>query len=243
MADSKDYYSVLGVSKDATADELKRAYRKLAKQYHPDAQHTEEDKKNAEAKFKEINEAYSVLSDENKRAQYDRFGSNFEQAGFGGGYGNYGGAYGFNGFSGMDIDLEDILGSVFGGGFSSAKKAQGPSRGADIKTTLSLKFEEAAFGVKKEINITRNEKCDCCNGSGAKPESKIITCDKCGGRGKIQMTQNTIMGSFSTVKTCDKCSGSGKVIETPCEKCSGKGIVRRSRKIEINVPADRKSVV
>ena len=211
MADSKDYYSVLGVSKDATADELKRAYRKLAKQYHPDAQHTEEDKKNAEAKFKEINEAYSVLSDENKRAQYDRFGSNFEQAGFGGGYGNYGGAYGFNGFSGMDIDLEDILGSVFGGGFSSAKKAQGPSRGADIKTTLSLKFEEAAFGVKKEINITRNEKCDCCNGSGAKPGSKIIT--------------------------CDKCSGSGKVIETPCEKCSGKGIVRRSRKIEINVPA------
>ena len=237
MAESKDYYSILGVSKDATADDLKRAYRKLAKQYHPDAQHTEEDKKNAEAKFKEINEAYSVLSDENKRAQYDRFGSNFEQAGFGGGYGNYGGAYGFDGFGGMDIDLEDILGSVFGGGFSSSKKSQGPSRGSDIKTTMSLKFEEAAFGVKKEINITRNEKCDCCNGSGAKPGSKIITCDKCGGRGKIQMTQNTIMGSFSTVKTCDKCSGTGKVIETPCEKCSGKGIVRKSRKIEINVPA------
>ena len=237
MAESKDYYSILGVSKDATADDLKRAYRKLAKQYHPDAQHTEEDKKNAEAKFKEINEAYSVLSDENKRAQYDRFGSNFEQAGFGGGYGNYGGAYGFDGFGGMDIDLEDILGSVFGGGFSSSKKSQGPSRGSDIKTTMSLKFEEAAFGVKKEINITRNEKCDCCNGSGAKPGSKIITCDKCGGRGKVQITQNTIMGAFSTVKTCDKCSGSGKVIETPCEKCSGKGIVRKSRKIEINVPA------
>ena len=237
MAESKDYYSILGVSKDATADDLKRAYRKLAKQYHPDAQHTEEDKKNAEAKFKEINEAYSVLSDENKRAQYDRFGSNFEQAGFGGGYGNYGGAYGFDGFGGMDIDLEDILGSVFGGGFSSSKKSQGPSRGSDIKTTMSLKFEEAAFGVKKEINITRNEKCDCCNGSGAKPGSKIITCDKCGGRGKVQITQNTIMGAFSTVKTCDKCSGTGKVIETPCEKYSGKGIVRKSRKIEINVPA------
>ena len=237
MAESKDYYSILGVSKDATADDLKRAYRKLAKQYHPDAQHTEEDKKNAEAKFKEINEAYSVLSDENKRAQYDRFGSNFEQAGFGGGYGNYGGAYGFDGFGGMDIDLEDILGSVFGGGFSSSKKSQGPSRGSDIKTTMSLKFEEAAFGVKKEINITRNEKCDCCNGSGAKPGSKIITCDKCGGRGKVQITQNTIMGAFSTVKTCDKCSGTGKVIETPCEECSGKGIVRKSRKIEINVPA------
>ncbi len=241
MAESKDYYSILGVSKDATADDLKKAYRRLAKKYHPDAQHTEEDKKNAEAKFKEINEAYSVLSDENKRAQYDRFGSNFEQAGgFGGGYGNYGGAYGFSGFDGfggIDIDLEDILGSVFGGGFSSSKKSQGPSRGADIKTTLSIKFEEAAFGVKKEINVTRNEKCDSCNGSGAKPGSKIITCDKCGGRGKIQVTQNTIMGAFSTVKTCDKCNGSGKVIETPCEKCSGKGIVRKSRKIEINVPA------
>ena len=239
MAESKDYYSILGVSKDATADDLKRAYRKLAKQYHPDAQHTEEDKKKAEAKFNEINEAYSVLSDENKRAQYDRFGSNFEQAGFGGsGFGGYSNAYDFSGFGGIDFDLEDILGSVFGGGFgSSSKKSQGPTRGADIRTNMSLKFEEAAFGVKKEISITRNEKCDSCNGSGAKPGSRIITCDKCGGRGKIQMTQNTIMGAFSTVKTCDKCSGTGKVIETPCEKCSGKGIVRKSRKIEINVPA------
>ncbi len=239
MAESKDYYSILGVSKDATADDLKRAYRKLAKQYHPDAQHTEQDKKNAEAKFKEINEAYSVLSDENKRAQYDKFGSNFEQAGFGGsGFGGFnGGAYDFSGFGGIDIDLEDILGSVFGGGFGSSKKSQGPVRGADIRTSISLKFEEAAFGVKKEINVTRNEKCDTCNGSGAKPGSKIITCDKCGGRGKIQMTQNTIMGAFSTVKTCDKCSGTGKVIETPCEKCSGKGIVRKTKKIEINVPA------
>ena len=239
MAESKDYYSILGVSKDATADDLKRAYRKLAKQYHPDAQHTEEDKKKAEAKFKEINEAYSVLSDENKRAQYDRFGSNFEQAGFGGsGFGGYSNAYDFSGFGGIDFDLEDILGSVFGGGFgSSSKKSQGPTRGADIRTNMSLKFEEAAFGVKKEISITRNEKCDSCNGSGAKPGSRIITCDKCGGRGKIQMTQNTIMGAFSTVKTCDKCNGTGKVIETPCEKCSGKGIVRKSRKIEINVPA------
>ena len=239
MAESKDYYSILGVSKDATADDLKRAYRKLAKQYHPDAQHTEEDKKKAEAKFKEINEAYSVLSDENKRSQYERFGTTFEQAGFGGsGFGGYSNAYDFSGFGGIDFDLEDILGSVFGGGFgSSSKKSQGPTRGADIRTNMSLKFEEAAFGVKKEISITRNEKCDSCNGSGAKPGSRIITCDKCGGRGKIQMTQNTIMGAFSTVKTCDKCSGTGKVIETPCEKCSGKGIVRKSRKIEINVPA------
>ena len=147
MAESKDYYQILGVSKDATADDLKKAYRKLAKQYHPDAQHTEADKKNAEAKFKEINEAYSVLSDDTKRAQYDRFGSNFEQAGFGGGsYGSYGGFGGFDGF-GMDIDLEDILGSVFGGGFSSTRKSSCPTKGADIRTTLNLKFEEAAFGV------------------------------------------------------------------------------------------------
>lgn len=238
MAESKDYYQILGVSKDATADDLKKAYRKLAKQYHPDAQHTEADKKNAEAKFKEINEAYSVLSDDTKRAQYDRFGSNFEQAGFGGAgaYGNYGGFGGFDGF-GMDIDLEDILGSVFGGGFSSSRKSSGPTKGADIRTTLNLKFEEAAFGVKKEVSVTRNEKCDTCNGSGAKPGSKIITCDKCGGRGKVQVTQNTIMGSFATVRTCDKCSGSGKVIETPCEKCSGKGTVKKNRKIEITVPA------
>ena len=239
MAESKDYYSILGVSKDATADDLKKAYRKLAKQYHPDAQHTEEDKKKAEAKFKEINEAYSVLSDDNKRAQYDRFGSNFEQAGFGSGFN--GGTYGFSGFDGgfggIDIDLEDILGSVFGGGFGSSKKSQGPVRGADLRATVTLKFEEAAFGVKKEINVTRNEKCDTCGGSGAKPGSKIITCDKCGGRGKVQATQNTIMGAFATVRTCDKCQGSGKVIETPCEKCAGKGRIRKNRKIEVSIPS------
>ena len=202
-------------------------------------QHTEEDKKKAEAKFKEINEAYSVLSDENKRAQYDRFGSNFEQAGFGGsGFGGYSNAYDFSGFGGIDFDLEDILGSVLVEDLDLLlKKSQGPTRGADIRTNMSLKFEEAAFGVKKEISITRNENVILVMGSGAKPGSRIITCDKCGGRGKIQMTQNTIMGAFSTVKTCDKCNGTGKVIETPCEKCSGKGIVRKSRKIEINVPA------
>ena len=239
MAESKDYYNILGVSKDATANDIKKAFRVLAKKYHPDAQHTEEEKVNAETEFKKINEAYSVLSDDTKRSQYDRFGSNFEQAGFGGGYGgNYGSAYDFSGFGGIDFDLEDILGSVFGGGFgSSTKRSQGPTKGADLKATVSLKFEEAAFGIKKEINVTRQESCDTCNGSGAKPGTKVITCDKCGGRGKVQATQNTIMGTFSTVKTCDKCSGAGKVIETPCEKCTGKGIVRKSRKIEINVPA------
>lgn len=243
MAESKDYYEILGVSKSATDDELKRAYRKLAKKYHPDAQHDEASKKNAEAKFKEINEAYSVLSDSNKRAQYDRFGSNFEQAGFGGyGQGGFSG-FDFSGFSGgmgVDIDLDDILGSVFGGsfgGFGGAAKRSGPAKGADLRYNMNISFEEAAFGTKKEINISRHEVCDTCHGSGAKPGSKIVTCDKCNGRGKVQITQNTIMGSFSTVKTCDKCSGEGKVIQTPCEKCNKKGVVKKVKKIEINIPA------
>lgn len=244
MAESKDYYEILGVSKSANDDELKRAYRKLAKKYHPDAQHDEASKKNAEAKFKEINEAYSVLSDSNKRAQYDRFGSNFEQAGFGGGYGQGGfGGFDFSGFSegmGVDIDLDDILGSVFGGGFggfgSSARKS-GPAKGADLRYNMNISFEEAAFGTKKNINISRHETCDTCHGSGAKPGSKISTCDKCNGRGKIQVTQNTIMGSFSTVKVCDKCNGEGKVVEIPCEKCNKKGVVKKVKKIEINIPA------
>lgn len=245
MAESKDYYDILGVSKDASDDEIKRAFRKLAKKYHPDA-HTGEEKKEAEVKFKEVNEAYSVLSDSTKRAQYDRFGSNFENAGFGGGAGGYGNGYGgfdFSGFGGgmgVDIDLDDILGSVFGGGFGGfggGQKKQGPAKGADLRYNMTVKFEEAAFGVKKEINISRKENCDVCHGSGAKPGTQPVTCDKCGGKGKIQSTQNTIMGTFSTVKTCDKCGGEGKIIPTPCEKCGGKGSIKKSKKIDINIPA------
>lgn len=247
MAESKDYYKILGVSKDATDEELKKAFRKLAKENHPDAQQDEASKKKAEAKFKEINEAYSVLSDKTKRAQYDRFGSNFEQAGFGGSQGSYysngfGGFdfSGFNGAGGIDIDLEDILGSVFGGGFGgfgSSKKKQGPVRGADLKYSMNITFEEAAFGTTKEINISRNDKCDACNGTGAKQGTKPVVCDKCGGKGKIQTTQNTIMGAFSTVKTCDKCGGSGTIIQNPCEHCSGRGTVRKLKKIVVNIPA------
>lgn len=247
MAESKDYYKILGVSKDATDDEIKKAFRKLAKANHPDAQQDEAAKKQAEVKFKEINEAYSVLSDKTKRAQYDRFGSNFEQAGFGGGQGGYYsngfGGFDFSGFGngmGVDIDLDDILGSVFGGGFgggfNSAKK-QGPTKGADLRYNMNISFEEAAFGTTKQINITRNEKCSTCNGSGAKPGTNPVTCDKCGGKGKIQATQNTIMGTFSTVKTCDKCGGTGKIIPNPCDTCSGKGTVRKTRKIDIKIPA------
>ena len=246
MAESKDYYKILGVSKDATDDEIKKAFRKLAKANHPDAQQDEAAKKQAEIKFKEINEAYSVLSDKTKRAQYDRFGSNFEQAGFGGQGGYYSNGFGgfdfsgFNGGMGIDIDLEDILGSVFGGGFGggfNSSKREGPTKGADLRYNMNITFEEAAFGTSKQINITRNEQCHTCHGSGAKPGTNPITCDKCGGKGKVQATQNTIMGTFSTVKTCDKCGGTGKIIPTPCEDCSGKGTIRKSRKIDINIPA------
>lgn len=239
MAESKDYYDILGVSKDASDDEIKRAYRKMAKKYHPDA--NPDNKEQAEAKFKEVNEAYSVLSDSTKRAQYDRFGSNFEQAGFGGA-GGFGG-FDFSGFGngmGVDIDLDDILGSVFGGGFggfSGSVKRNGPQKGADLRYNMSISFEEAAFGTIKEINITRKEVCDMCHGDGAKPGTGVKTCDKCHGRGKVQVTQNTIMGTISTVKTCDKCGGEGKTIETPCPKCNKKGYFSKSRKININIPA------
>lgn len=244
MAGSKDYYEILGVSKTASDEEIKKAYRQLAKKYHPDA-NIGDDKAQAEEKFKEISEAYSVLSDKQKRQQYDTFGSNFENAGFNGagGYSTSGfGGFDFSGFGngGIDIDLEDILGSVFGGGFggfgSSAKK-NGPTKGADLRYNMKISFEEAAFGTKREINISRDEDCETCHGLGAKPGTSPRTCDKCHGSGKIHVTQNTIMGTVSTVRTCDKCGGSGTIITNPCERCGGSGTVKKSRKIEVEIPA------
>ncbi len=232
----KDYYEVLGVSKTATADEIKKAYRSKAKQYHPDSNKGNE--KEAEAKFKEVSEAYSVLSDESKRAQYDRFGADAVN---GNGYGSYGpGGFDFSGFSGgFDIDLEDILGSMFGGGFGGFKQAakNGPIKGSDLRYNMKLTFEEAVFGVKKEISITRNEKCDSCHGTGSKNGSGTVECDRCHGVGKVQVVQNTIMGTFSTVRTCDKCNGEGRIIKEPCEVCSGTGNVKKGKKIEISIPA------
>ena len=237
----KDYYEILGVSKSATAEEIKKAYRSKAKQFHPDSNQGD-NKTAAEEKFKEISEAYSVLSDEQKRAQYDRFGSDF--ASNGGGYAGYGAGSGFdfsgfsNGGVGFDIDLEDILGSMFGGGFGGFKSTSknGPIKGSDLRYNMKLTFEEAVFGIKKEISITRNEKCSSCHGTGSK-SGVTITCDKCKGTGKVQTVQNTIMGTFSTVKTCDKCYGEGKIIKEPCEVCNGTGNVRKGKKIEITIPA------
>lgn len=245
MAESKDYYATLGISKTATDEEIKKAYRGLAKKYHPDA-YSGNDKAAAEEKFKEINEAYSVLSDKQKRAQYDQFGSNFENAGFGGtGYSSNGfNGFDFSGFggntnaNGFDIDLDDILGSMFGfGGFNSSKKKNGPVKGSDIRYNMTISFEEAAFGITKEVMITRNEKCDVCHGSGAKAGTSPVTCDKCHGSGRIQVTQNTIMGTMSTVKTCDKCGGKGTIILNPCPNCGGDGIVRKNRKISVKIPS------
>ncbi|MDD2495802.1 MAG: molecular chaperone DnaJ [Clostridia bacterium] len=232
----RDYYEVLGVSKDASEDEIKKAYRKKAKEFHPDS-YTGDDKKTAEEKFKEASEAYSVLSDNAKKEQYDRFGHGFENAGFGGP-----GGFDFSGFSsggmGFDIDLEDILGSVFGGSFSGfgGRKKSGPTKGADLRYNMKLTFEEAVFGCTKEITIMRDEECSTCSGSGGKKGSSETTCDECNGAGRVQVTQNTIMGSFSTVKTCDKCKGEGKINPNPCDTCTGTGSVKKNRKIEINIP-------
>lgn len=227
----EDYYEVLGVNKNATDDEIKSAFRKLAKQYHPDLQTG--DKTAAEAKFKEINEAYEVLSDKEKRAKYDQFGhAAFDPAAGGG----YGGGYGGAGFG----DFSDIFDTMFGGfgGFGGGQQSRsGPARGNDLKYNLSLTFEEAAFGVRKEILVPREENCPTCGGSGAKPGSKPVKCTTCGGSGQVRVQQNTMFGSFATVRTCDACNGTGKIISDPCADCRGKGRVHKSNRINVNIPA------
>ncbi|WMJ82314.1 molecular chaperone DnaJ [Clostridium sp. MB40-C1] len=224
---NKDYYEVLGISKGASEDEIKKSYRKLAMKYHPDRNPGD---KEAEEKFKDINEAYQVLSDPEKKSQYDRFGTTDFNGGFGG-------AGGFD-FSGGMGGFEDIFDSFFGGfgGFSSRRK-NGPERGEDIEYTLNLTFEEAVFGVEKEISLSKNEKCETCNGTGAKPGTNSKTCDKCNGTGQVRYQRNTPLGSFVSTATCDKCSGSGKIITDPCHTCHGKGTVRKNKKIKIKIPA------
>lgn len=237
MAEQKrDYYEVLGVSKTATDDELKKAFRKLAKQYHPDA--NPNNKEEAEAKFKEVNEAYEVLSDKQKRAMYDQFG----HSGANGYSSDFSGFSGFDGFSGsgfggMDFDLNDIFSSFFGGSSGRRSSKNGPVRGRDLKVRVEITFEEAAFGVEKTISINREEQCETCNGSGAKTGTKRETCKVCGGSGQVRITQNTILGSFATVKPCDHCGGTGSVIASPCDSCKGRGTVRKQRKIKISIPA------
>ncbi len=238
MAEQKrDYYEVLGVDKNASDEELKKAYRKLAKKYHPDA--NPDNRKEAEAKFKEVNEAYENLSDPQKRRMYDQFGHNGPQ-GFGGGNGGYY-SYSTSGFDGFDMgDLGDIFSSFFGGGFggrNSARQNNGPTKGADLRYNMEITFEESFLGTEKEITITRDDTCDSCKGSGAKPGSKVETCTMCGGTGQIKQVQTTILGQMQTTRTCPTCHGEGKVIKEPCENCHGKGTVRKQAKIKVKIPA------
>lgn len=229
----RDYYEVLGVSKTATQDELKKAYRKLARKYHPDLN---KDNPEAAEKFKECNEAYSVLSDEQKRAQYDQFGPEaFENVGMGGGPGA-GGFGGFGGFGGSG--MEDIFDMFFGGqGRGGRSNNAGPQRGADLRYDMEITFEEAAFGVEKEISLKRAERCEHCHGEGAEPGSKVETCPECHGSGYVRFTQNTMFGQMVNERPCSRCHGEGKIISNPCKECGGSGTVKKTKKLKVKIPA------
>ena len=237
MAEKRDFYEVLGVDKNATDEELKKAYRKLAKKYHPDA--NPDNKKEAEAKFKEVNEAYETLSDKQKRDMYDRFGANGPGgAGFNGNPGGGYYSYTSSGFDGFDIDLDDIVSSIFGGGRKRSKRASnGPTKGADLRTDIEITFEEAYMGVKKQVSLYREEVCDVCHGNGAKPGSKVDTCGVCGGTGQVRQVQSTLFGQMQTSRTCTTCGGTGKIIREVCDKCRGKGKIKKQTKISVSIPA------
>ena len=229
MAETKrDYYEVLGVSKSATDDELKKAYRKLAKKYHPD---TNPGDKEAEAKFKEASEAYAVLSDADKRRQYDQFGhAAFEQGGGAGGFG------GFD-FNDMGDIFGDIFGDFFGGGRSRSQSYNGPTQGANVRINVRISFMEAVFGVDKKFEMNMKDECPHCFGSGAKPGTKPETCTKCGGKGQVVYTQQSMFGMVRNVQPCPDCQGSGKIIREKCPDCSGTGYVRNKKTIEVSIPA------
>ena len=232
MSTKRDYYDVLGVDKSADATAIKKAYRKLAMKYHPDKNPGD---KEAEEKFKEINEAYEVLSDETKRRNYDQFGhEGVNGQGFGGA-----GGFGGQGFGGFDDIVGDIFGDMFGGGFSggSRQRRRGPERGADIKQRVNISFEEAAFGKKVQVKINRSEECDQCHGSGAKPGTSKKTCPTCHGSGQVQSVQRTPFGNIASTRTCSTCNGEGEVIDSPCSKCHGKGSIRKTKTIEVDIPA------
>lgn len=231
----RDYYEILGVNRNASINEIRQAYKRLAKKFHPDIS-TEP---NAEEKFKEIQEAYSVLSDPQKRQAYDQFGHGFE--GFKG-FQGFRGFKGFEGFSQFDFDFEDLFNAFTRGGFGDIfgerfRREAGPERGSDIKLTLSISFEEAAFGTEKEITVDRTVQCSECKGNGYKSESDLITCPQCQGSGRIAKSRRTILGFFQTITTCGKCQGTGRIIKNPCGKCHGKGFVKERKRIQVKIPA------
>lgn len=233
---SKDYYSILGVEKGASKEEIKKAFYKLAHKYHPDK------KEGDEKKFKEVNEAYQTLSDDGKRAQYDQFGSNYaNMGGFGGGQGA-GGFGGFEGFDfsgfqggfgqgGMEFDLNDIFSDFFGGGGRAQKK-----RGRDISTEIEITFAESIFGVKKKVYLTKVSACKTCSGKGAKPGTKMDTCKTCHGKGKVAEAKRTILGTIQSTRVCDNCLGKGEIPKDPCDTCKGKGVHKGEEEINISVP-------
>ncbi len=224
MAETKrDYYESLGVDRSADEATIKKAYRKLAKQYHPDVNPGDTV---AEQKFKEVNEAYAVLSDPEKRAKYDQFGHSAFEAG--------GGASGFGGFGDFGFDMSDIFSTFFGGG---GQTRRGPQRGDDIDVRVTVSFEEAVFGTKKDVSYQRVQKCATCSGSGAAAGTSPKTCTACGGSGRVRVQQRTPLGIMQTQKTCDSCRGTGKIIEKPCEACRGGGYVRATKKLEVSIPA------
>lgn len=241
MADKRDYYEVLGLQKGASDDEIKKAFRKMAMKYHPDRNPGDKD---AEEKFKEVNEAYSILSDPDKKDKYDRFGHAGvdPNAGFGGaGFGGFGGAGGFE-------DIFDMFGGMFGGGFgggAGTRRRNGPMKGRDLQKAVTITFEEAAFGVKKQIKLNKYVECETCHGSGAAPGTSKKTCPHCNGSGQVYTTQRTPLGQFQSVSPCQHCGGTGEIIETPCQTCGGTGKVRKDVTISVDIPAgvDNDSVV
>ena len=229
MADKRDYYDVLGVDKSADEASIKKAYRSLAKKYHPDMNPGDAE---AEKKFKEVNEAYAILSDPQKKQQYDQFGhAAFEQGGPGAG-GGFGGFEGFGGFG-------DIFSDIFGGGFggSSSARRNAPMRGDDVGATVNITFEEAAFGVKKDITYNRIQRCGDCGGSGAEKGTQPETCSACGGTGQRRVVQRMMGMQFQSTTTCEACRGTGKVVKNPCSNCRGTGFVKVSKKLGVSIPA------
>src|SRR6185503_18466388 len=235
---SKDYYQILGLSKSATADEIKKAYRKLAHQHHPD-------KGNGDAeKFKEVNEAYQVLSNTEKRSQYDQYGQTFDQAqrngqgpagGFGGQQGgNPFGDFGFD-FNGGQFDFGDIFGDMFGMGRDGGRRRS--TRGIDLEMEIGITFEEAVFGVIRKLDLEKKDRCPKCSGTGAEEGTKIVTCPKCHGQGQIHTQRRTIFGNIQSSVICDNCDGDGKIPEKPCEECKGTGVLRQHKTIEVKIPA------
>ncbi|WP_302191849.1 molecular chaperone DnaJ [uncultured Ruminococcus sp.] len=236
MAEKRDYYEVLGLKKGASEDEIKKAFKSMARKYHPDLH---PDDKEAAEKFKEINEAYEVLSDSEKRARYDQFG----HAGVDPNYGGGAGAGGFSGFGGFG-DVGDIFDSIFGGGFggfgggrSTASSANAPHRGGDVNANVTIDFMEACKGAKKKMRVTHMVKCDQCSGTGADANTKTSSCTECHGQGSVRVNQRTPFGVISTTKVCPRCGGKGKIVTNPCSKCRGSGRQRVTTDIELKIPA------